>query len=49
MTEDFKNSEVFTREENANDFILVFNNTNLDKLTNDMLNSKFKQISGAID
>ena len=45
LTEDFKDSDVFGRDENVNDFILVFNDTSLDKLTNGYLNSNFKNIS----
>jgi len=41
MTEDFKNSDVFSGDENVNDFLLVFNNTVLDKITNDKLNENF--------
>ena len=49
MTEDFKNSDVFSREENVNQFILVFNDTALDKITNDELNKNFKQVSEDIN
>ena len=45
MTEDFKNSDVFSGDENVNDFLLVFNNTVLDKITNDKLNENFQSVS----